>query len=82
MDDITSIALHPDMQTVATGEIGPRPLIQVWRFSRKSFNKITTIKGGKKGLQKGVCALAFSPKGKYLAAAAIDTDHYVAVYNP
>ena len=29
-DDITALALHPDGSTVATGELGKRPLIIVW----------------------------------------------------
>lgn len=35
----------------------------------------------KSPLLKGICSLSFSPSGKRLAAAAIDVDHTVAVYN-
>lgn len=29
-DDIMSIAIHPNGKIIATGEIGPKPLISVW----------------------------------------------------
>ena len=31
-DDIMSIAVHPNGKIVATGEIGPKPLISVWNI--------------------------------------------------
>jgi len=32
-------------------------------------------------LIKGICSIDFSPSGKYLAAACIDDNHHVAVYD-
>ena len=74
IDDITAFDLHPDDETVATGEIGAKPSIYVWNS--------TTLEVKcqfKAALLKGIAALAFSPSGNRLAAAAIDDDHWVAV---
>lgn len=30
IDDVTAIAFSPDGRTVATGEIGPKPMICIW----------------------------------------------------
>jgi hypothetical protein len=32
-------------------------------------------------IKKGISALAFSPSGKLLVAAAIDDDHYMTIIN-
>lgn len=74
-DDIMAFALHPDGKVVATGEIGPKPLISVW--SLETMEVITSFNSP---LQKGIAQLAFSPSGKLLAAAAMDDDHCVAIY--
>ena len=29
-DDIMSIAVHPNGKIIATGEIGPKPMISIW----------------------------------------------------
>ena len=75
-DDITAIAFSPDKRLVATGEIGPKPVIYIWdaitmQVVHKLWGKLT----------KGIQCLAFSPSGKQLAAVAIDEDHCVAIYN-
>lgn len=74
IDDITAFDVHPDDETVATGEIGPKPSIYVWNSTslevKCQFKAVIT---------KGIAALAFSPKGNRLVAAAIDDDHWVAV---
>jgi Ca2+-binding EF-hand superfamily protein len=69
-DDIMSFALHPNGQFVATGEIGPKPLISVW--SVETMQMITSFNAP---LTKGISQLTFSPSGKYLAAGAMDDDH-------
>ena len=76
MDDIMSIAIHPDGKKVATGEIGPKPLISVW--SIETMEMLTSFNAP---LKKGIAQLAFSPSGKYLAAGAMDDEHWVAIYD-
>ena len=55
-DDITALALHPsDGVTVATGQIGPKPMICVW-----NSNTMQCIKKFKGHLKRGIACLAFS----------------------
>lgn len=75
-DDITAMDLSDDGKTVVTGEIGPRPKICLW--SGETQELIAMVN---KPLQKGICALAFSPDGQKFAAIAVDVDHQVAVFN-
>ena len=75
-DDILAIALHPDGKTVATGEIGPTPLICVWDTT--TMQQITSFNSP---LKKGVQHLAFSESGNQLAAVAMDDEHNVAVWD-
>lgn len=49
-DDIMSIAVHPSGKYVATGEIGPTPLISVWDVA----NPLETIITFNKPLTKGI----------------------------
>ena len=65
--------MHPDDETVATGEIGPKPSIYVWNSTTMEVKCQF-----KAAITKGIAALAFSPSGKRLVAAAIDDDHWVA----
>jgi len=59
---------------VATGEIGPKPSIYVWNSTTMEVKcQFKAV------IAKGIAALAFSPSGKRLVAAAIDDDHWVAV---
>lgn len=76
IDDITALAIHPNKKYVATGEIGPYPLIAVWDSdTMKPLAKFTGP------LQKGINHLAFSKDGRYLVATAADDDHNVAIYD-
>lgn len=75
-DDVTAIAFSPDKRHVATGEIGPKPILCIWdAITMQLIHKFQ----GK--LFKGIQALAFSPSGKTLAGVGMDDDHSVAVYN-
>ncbi len=74
-DDITALAIHPNKKIVATGEIGPYPLISIW--DTETCQALVRIR---EPLQKGINHLAFSTDGKYLVATAADDDHNVAVF--
>ena len=75
-DDIMSIAVHPNGKIVATGEIGPKPLISVWNIQSQTESLVTF----NSPLTKGIAHLAFSSSGKFLAASAMDDGHCVAIY--
>lgn len=75
IDDITALAIHPDKKIVATGEIGPYPLIAVWDTDTSTC--LARMNGP---LQKGINHLAFSKDGKYLVATAANDDHDVAIF--
>ena len=74
-DDITSFAIHPNKRIVATGEIGPYPLISIWD-TETGEAKVRI----RQPLQKGINHLCFSNNGKFLAATAADDDHHIAVF--
>ncbi|MCQ2819417.1 MAG: EF-hand domain-containing protein, partial [archaeon] len=76
-DDITALAIHPNRKYVATGEIGPMPLITVWDTTEdcKALVRI------REPLQKGINHLAFSKDGKYLVATAADDNHNLAIFD-
>ena len=75
-DDITALAIHPNKKYVATGEIGPYPLISIWDV--ETCQALVHIR---EPLQKGINHLAFSRDGKYLCATAADDDHNIAVFD-
>jgi len=76
IDDITALAIHPNKRIIATGEIGPYPLIGVW--DAESMECIVRINGP---LQKGINHLCFSKCGKFLAASAADDEHNIAIFD-
>ncbi len=75
LDDIISLAIHPNKKYFASGEIGPHPLIVVWNSETSEclarFNH---------PLQKGISNLCFSEDGKLLCACSADDEHTVAVF--
>ena len=75
-DDITALAIHPDRNIVATGEMGPYPLISIWNI--ETNEALVHIR---EPLTKGINHLAFSKDGKYLVATAADDAHNVAVFD-
>ena len=77
IDDIISLAVNPiDKNIIATGEIGPYPLICIWDASTNCAK--VRITGP---LTKGITHLSFSPDGKYLVATSMHDDHHVAVFD-
>jgi len=75
IDDIISLAIHPSKKFVATGEIGPYPLIAVWNVETMAC--VARFNGP---LTKGICSISFSPDGKLLVAVSVHDDHDIAVY--
>ena len=75
-DDVISMAYSKAKNLFATGELGPRPLINIWNPDDMSV--VAELKGG---VIKGVCALGFSPKGDKLAAVCIDDKHTVVIFD-
>ena len=74
-DDITAFAIHPNKKYVATGEIGPYPLISIWD-TETGEAKVRI----RQPLQKGINHLCFSKDGKLLAASAADDEHNIAIF--
>lgn len=75
LDDITAFALHPNKRIVATGEIGPHPLISVWDNETMECLSRFTLP-----LVKGINCLCFSEDGKLLCASAADDNHNIAIF--
>ncbi len=58
-DDVISLAIHPDGVTVATGQMGKKPTIIVWRTD--TLAPVAVLEGLHR---RAVCQLAFSPDGR------------------
>ena len=75
-DDVTSIAMHPSNNIVATGERGKKPSILIW--DSKTMNTLHTLKGFHR---RSVANMAFSHDGKFLISIGGDDDHSIAIYD-
>lgn len=73
-DDILCMAKYG--KYIATGQIGHKPLINIWNCEDQS--SIEIIIGD---LEKGISHVDFSKNGKYLAGVAMNDDHDVAIYD-
>ena len=78
-DDITALAIAPNRDTVATGEVGANPKILVWSASNPEAAPRSSFSLGRG--RRGVSCLGFSHDGKYVAAADLHNDHYVSVFD-
>jgi microtubule-associated protein-like 6 len=74
-DDVQVLALHPDRQLVATGQVGRTPKIIVWD-SGTMETKIV-LEGFHK---RGILGLAFSNDGHHLVSIGQDDSHTLAIY--
>ncbi len=59
-DDVICLAMHPDGVHVATGQMGKRPTVVVWR--NDTMEVVSTLQGLH---QRAVCQVAFSSDGRY-----------------
>jgi WD40 repeat protein len=77
IDDITALAIHPNKDFVATGEVGKNPKICVWKATDPSSSCVEFCQGRD---SRAVACLGFSYDGKYLASADLHNDHNVRVW--
>jgi microtubule-associated protein-like 6 len=75
-DDIICVAIHPEGNIAATGEIGKAALICVWDTT--TMQCISKLQGHH---QRGVVAVAFSREGDKLFSVGMDDDHSVACWD-
>eukprot|EP01022_Parablepharisma_sp_SALTPOND_P009431 TRINITY_DN1391_c0_g1_i1.p1 TRINITY_DN1391_c0_g1~~TRINITY_DN1391_c0_g1_i1.p1 ORF type:complete len:2151 (-),score=139.11 TRINITY_DN1391_c0_g1_i1:21-6473(-) len=74
--EIVSLSVHPNMLYIATGDVGHFPLICVWDTT--TMECLARISGL---LTHAIAHLCFSSDGNYLAAAAADEYHCIAIYD-
>ncbi|KAJ3435503.1 echinoderm microtubule-associated protein-like elp-1 [Anaeramoeba flamelloides] len=75
-ETITCIALHPEGDIVATGQLGNQSKIRVWKLSDCS-----EILNYQVDHPKGVINLCFTPDGKKLLTIGSDNDHTMNLYD-
>ena len=74
--EVVSIAIHPNGNIVATGEVGEKPSVLLWNTrTLKQIQAMSTV------IRGAVSLLSFSPDGKRLACVADDTFHCLIVYD-
>ena len=77
-DEITCLALHPDGETVASGDAGRRGVVRVWRAARgKGGVQLAEVSGVH---ELGVSAVEFCGEAR-LVTVGSDGDHTVALWN-
>ena len=79
-DDIVSLAIHPNGEIIATGQLGKTPSIICWNSGDRGgfMDPVSTIVGFH---TRGVVQLAFSPDGRLLASVGADDDHCTAFWD-
>eukprot|EP00854_Cymbomonas_tetramitiformis_P032253 gene32253-40833_t len=75
-DDIICLAIHPNHDIVATGQVGVDPVIHVWRTSDCAL--LASIRGFHK---VGIGALSFNKDGTQLGTVGLDPRHSIALYD-
>eukprot|EP00602_Paraphysomonas_sp_CaronLab_P006133 CAMPEP_0185021562 /NCGR_PEP_ID=MMETSP1103-20130426/4257_1 /TAXON_ID=36769 /ORGANISM="Paraphysomonas bandaiensis, Strain Caron Lab Isolate" /LENGTH=2261 /DNA_ID=CAMNT_0027553167 /DNA_START=29 /DNA_END=6811 /DNA_ORIENTATION=- len=73
---ITSMAVHPLEDIIATGDLGEMPAIRVWNSLTRST--LVVLEGFHRRI---ISHLAFSPDGSLLATVGGDKYHTIAIYN-
>ena len=75
-DDIISLAVHPDLDIVATGEIGSSPLTYIW--DAKTLTIQSVLSGHHSA---GITALDFSSSGNLLGTIDLAPDSTFCLYD-
>ena len=75
-DDVLSLTLHPDGDTVATGSAGAEAAVCIWSASSGQLR--AEIRGFHR---RGVVALSFDSTGDRLATCGLDDQNSIAVYD-
>ena len=70
------MSLHPDMDLIATGQVGRDPVVCIW--STKTHEMISELRGYH---QRAVTSLSFDATGKFLVTVGLDDEHSIAVYD-
>lgn len=82
-DDILSLAIHPNRQLVATGQVGKDPMVKVWDSQSVteggSCRQVVSLSQGEGN--RGVTALCFSPDGSMLACVCTDDTHTMIIWD-
>jgi len=78
-EDIVSLTVHPNRTLVATGQIDPKgsetPFTCIWDYKTMRLEQRIVFH------ERGVCAVAFSPDGKYLLTIGEDDSHTAAIWD-
>jgi len=79
-EDILCLAIHPSQPIAATGQLDPKgrgkPYTCIWNYNdMKELHRIDGFH------DRGVCAAAFSPDGKFLATVGNDDSHTVGIFD-
>ncbi|XP_046848411.1 echinoderm microtubule-associated protein-like 6 [Xenia sp. Carnegie-2017] len=75
-DDIICLALHPEKQFVATGQVGKDPYICVW--DTKNCKNVSILKDAH---QQGVASLSFNASGNNLASVGLEDYHLICIWD-
>ena len=75
-DDVLSLTMHPDGDTVATGSAGAEAAVCIWSASSGQLR--AEIRGFHR---RGVVALSFDSTGDRLATCGLDDQNSIAVYD-
>jgi WD40 repeat protein len=76
-DEIVSLAIHPKLSIIATGESGKTPRVCIWSTKTENVELIAVLRGFHK---RAVTQLTWSPSGRRLVTIGQDKFHSVAVY--
>lgn len=75
-DDILCLALHPNKELVATGQIGKDPFICVW--NSQTMETVSILQGGH---ERGIATVAFSTDGEKIVSTGLEDQHWLTVWD-